>query len=116
MAIGCFWVSGQFKGHGHGKALLNDALQDARDQGRVGLVSVAGMKKMHYGPKPTGRFGARTPLSNDVGDRSPQGIGHRRSEAEAHHKKWQSAWPACECRQVRAKLRHLDRLIQVGRL
>lgn len=48
LMLGCFWVSGQFKGHGHGKALLNEALQDARDQGRAGLVSLAGTKKMHF--------------------------------------------------------------------
>lgn len=48
LTMGCFWVSGQFKGHGHGRALLNDAMQDARDQGRAGLVSLAGKKKMHF--------------------------------------------------------------------
>lgn len=48
LAMGCFWVSGQFKGQGHGRALLNDALQDARDQGRAGLVTLAGKKKMHF--------------------------------------------------------------------
>ncbi len=48
LALGCFWVSGSFKGEGYGKALLNHALEDGRAQGRIGLVSVAGRKKMHF--------------------------------------------------------------------
>ena len=48
MAMGCFWVSGQFKRKGHGKDLLETALAAARAQGRAGLVTVAGRKKMHF--------------------------------------------------------------------
>ncbi|WP_196257877.1 YoaP domain-containing protein [Pelagibacterium limicola] len=48
MVMGCFWVSGQFKGHGHGKALLATAMDEVAKQGRHGLVSVAGKKKMHF--------------------------------------------------------------------
>jgi len=48
MVMGCFWVSGHFKGRGHGKALLQAALDDVRKQGRAGLVAVAGTKKMHF--------------------------------------------------------------------
>ncbi len=48
MVMGCFWVSGRFKSHGHGKALLQRALEDAKTQGRAGLVAVAGKKKMHF--------------------------------------------------------------------
>lgn len=48
MVMGCFWVSGKFKGTGHGKALLNDALKDAKARGFAGLVTVAGKKKMHF--------------------------------------------------------------------
>lgn len=48
MVMGCFWVSGQFKGQGHGKALLDTALDEVRKQGRAGLVAVAGTKKMHF--------------------------------------------------------------------
>lgn len=29
MVINCFWVSGQFKGQGNGKALLNQCFEDA---------------------------------------------------------------------------------------
>lgn len=48
MVMGCFWVSGKFKGNGHAKALLQDALKDAKANGYAGLVSVAGKKKMHF--------------------------------------------------------------------
>jgi GNAT superfamily N-acetyltransferase len=48
MVMGCFWVSGQFKGQGHGKALLQTALDEVGKQGRAGLVALAGAKKMHF--------------------------------------------------------------------
>ncbi|WP_299345260.1 GNAT family N-acetyltransferase [uncultured Maritalea sp.] len=48
MVMGCFWVSGKFKEQGHGKALLKSALDDAKQQGLAGLVSVVGKKKMHF--------------------------------------------------------------------
>jgi len=48
MVMGCFWVSGRFKEQGHGKALLKSALDDAKQQGLAGLVSVVGKKKMHF--------------------------------------------------------------------
>ncbi|GGH42630.1 GNAT family N-acetyltransferase [Frigidibacter albus] len=48
MVMGCFWVSGQFKGQGHGRALLQTALEEARKLGRAGLVSIAARKKMHF--------------------------------------------------------------------
>ncbi len=40
MMIGCFWVSGKFKGHGHGKALLTEVIEAAKNQGKSGLVTV----------------------------------------------------------------------------
>jgi GNAT superfamily N-acetyltransferase len=46
--IGCFWVSGKFKGHGHGKALLNGAIEAAKNQGKSGVVTVVGTKKYHF--------------------------------------------------------------------
>jgi GNAT superfamily N-acetyltransferase len=46
--IGCFWVSGQYKGKGHGKALLQAVKDDARRQGKAGLVTVVGTKKYHF--------------------------------------------------------------------
>ena len=48
MVMGCFWVSGRFKQQGHGKALLQTALDEARATGLAGLVSVVGKKKMHF--------------------------------------------------------------------
>lgn len=48
MMINCFWVSGQYKGKGHAKALLRSAIEDAKAQGKVGLVTVVGTKKFHF--------------------------------------------------------------------
>lgn len=48
LMLGCFWVSGRFKGEGHGKALLAGALDEAEKAGRHGLVAVAGKKKYHF--------------------------------------------------------------------
>ena len=39
LMINCFWVSGKYKGCGHGKALLQSAVEDAKAQGRDGLAS-----------------------------------------------------------------------------
>ena len=46
--INCFWVSGKYKGKGHGKALLQHAVDDAIKQNRDGLVTVVGTKKYHF--------------------------------------------------------------------
>ncbi|OKH87987.1 GNAT family N-acetyltransferase [Thalassospira sp. TSL5-1] len=48
MVMGCFWVSGRFKRQGHGKALLQTALDDVRKHGRAGLVALAGTRKMPF--------------------------------------------------------------------
>ncbi|MGO1651089.1 GNAT family N-acetyltransferase, partial [Senegalia sp. (in: firmicutes)] len=40
MMIGCFWVSGKYKKNGHGKSLLSQAITDAKEQGKDGLVTV----------------------------------------------------------------------------
>lgn len=48
LALGCFWVSGKYKGNGHGKALLADALSCAKQLGSHGLVTVVGKKKNHF--------------------------------------------------------------------
>jgi len=48
LMIGCFWVSGQYKDHGHGKALLQEAVRDAKSQGKHGLATVVGTKKFHF--------------------------------------------------------------------
>lgn len=48
LALGCFWVSGKYKGKGHGKQLLALAITDAEKQGKAGLVTVVGKKKKHF--------------------------------------------------------------------
>jgi GNAT superfamily N-acetyltransferase len=48
LMINCFWVSGQYKGKGHGKALLQSALDDAKKQKKHGLVTVVGAKKLPF--------------------------------------------------------------------
>lgn len=48
LMINCFWVSGQYKGQGHAKALLQSAIDDAKAQGKNGLVTVVGAKKFHF--------------------------------------------------------------------
>jgi GNAT superfamily N-acetyltransferase len=46
--VNCFWVSGKYKQQGYGKALLQSALDDAKKQGKNGLVTVVGTKKRHF--------------------------------------------------------------------
>ncbi|MCT4639798.1 MAG: N-acetyltransferase [Bacteroidales bacterium] len=48
LLINCFWVSGRYKGNGYGKELLKLAIDDAKQQGKDGLVTVAGVKKFHF--------------------------------------------------------------------
>lgn len=48
LLVNCFWVSGQYKGKGYGKALLNTVIEDAKKQGKSGLVTVVGTKKFHF--------------------------------------------------------------------
>ncbi len=48
LLMNCFWVSGKYKKQGYGKELLRLALEDAKSQGKNGLVTVAGTKKFHF--------------------------------------------------------------------
>ncbi len=48
LMINCFWVSGQYKGKGYAKALLQSVLNDAAAQHKDGLVTVAGTSKFHF--------------------------------------------------------------------
>lgn len=48
LLVNCFWVSGQYKGQGYGKELLKLAIDDAREQGKDGLVTVVGTNKFHF--------------------------------------------------------------------
>ncbi|MCD4751947.1 MAG: GNAT family N-acetyltransferase [Anaerolineaceae bacterium] len=46
MLINCFWVSGQYKGKGHGKALYEECVRDSK--GKNGIVVVTGKKKQPF--------------------------------------------------------------------
>lgn len=46
--INCFWVSGKYKKQGNAKKLLQFAVDDAIAQGKDGLVTVMGAKKLHF--------------------------------------------------------------------
>lgn len=48
LLINCFWVSGQYKGQGYAKELLRLAEEDAKAQGKDGLVTVVGTSKFHF--------------------------------------------------------------------
>jgi GNAT superfamily N-acetyltransferase len=48
MMLNCFWVSGQYKGKGYAKALLQSAIDDARQQVKDGLVTVVGTTKLPF--------------------------------------------------------------------
>lgn len=48
LVINCFWVSGQYKGQGYAKSLLQSAIDDATAQGKSGLVTVVGKKKFNF--------------------------------------------------------------------
>ena len=48
LMITCFWVSGQFKGKGYAKTLLQSAIDDAKQQGKEGLVTVVGTSKLPF--------------------------------------------------------------------
>lgn len=46
--IDCFWVSGQFKNKGYGKALYEECMFDSKDKN--GLIVITGNKKMPFLP------------------------------------------------------------------
>ena len=48
LMVNCFWVSGQYKGKGYAKALLQTAVEDAINQHKGGLVTVVGITKFHF--------------------------------------------------------------------
>ncbi len=39
LMLGCFWVSGKYKGNGHGKALLQEAIDDARENAQTNDIT-----------------------------------------------------------------------------
>jgi len=48
LMLNCFWVSGQYKGKGYAKDLLQSAIDDAKKQNKEGLVTVAGTTKLPF--------------------------------------------------------------------
>ena len=48
LMINCLWVSGQYKGKGYAKALLQTAIDDAKALDKDGLVTVVGTSKFHF--------------------------------------------------------------------
>ncbi len=48
LIINCMWVSGQYKGKGYAKALLESALDEAHAEKKEGLTTVVGSKKLPF--------------------------------------------------------------------
>jgi len=48
MVVNCFWVSGRFKGQGHGRALLEHCVGETRALGLSGVVAVTGDRKRPF--------------------------------------------------------------------
>lgn len=48
MFIDCFWISGQFKGHGYSNQLLDECIRDSRGKGKKGLAVLSSKKKMGF--------------------------------------------------------------------
>lgn len=48
LLLGCFWVSGRYKGQGHGKALMQEVVNAARRQKKNGVLAVVGTRKFHF--------------------------------------------------------------------
>lgn len=48
MVINCFWVSGQFKGQGNGRKLLQQCFQDAKEKGMDGIMAISSNKKRPF--------------------------------------------------------------------
>ena len=48
MYIYCFWVSGSFKGKGHGKKLLEYCVEDAKKQKKSGVCVISSKKKTPF--------------------------------------------------------------------
>ena len=48
MFINCFWVSGQFKGHGYSNELLERCINDAKAKNKCGLAVLSSKKKVPF--------------------------------------------------------------------
>ena len=62
MYIYCFWVSGSFKGKGHGKDLLQYCIEDAKNRGKAGVCILSSKKKKPFlsDPKFLKKYGFET--------------------------------------------------------
>ena len=52
MFIDCFWISGQFKGHGYSNQLLEECIRDSREKGKKGLSVLSSKKKAGLSVRP----------------------------------------------------------------
>lgn len=68
MFIYCFWVAGSYKEKGHGKALLEYCIADAKAQGKSGVCVISSAKKKPFlsDKKYLARYGFET--VDEVGD------------------------------------------------
>lgn len=48
MYINCLWVSGQFKGQGYSNLLLEECINDSKEKGKKGLVTLSSEKKISF--------------------------------------------------------------------
>ncbi len=48
MFIDCFWISGQFKGHGYSNQLLDECIGDSKEKGKKGLAVLSSKKKTGF--------------------------------------------------------------------
>lgn len=48
VAINCFWVSGQYKGKGYAKELLNQCIHESKEKGKEGIVVLCSDKKRPF--------------------------------------------------------------------
>ncbi|QTD47129.1 YoaP domain-containing protein [Ottowia testudinis] len=46
--LGCFWVSGKYKGRGHAKTLLQGAVAEGEQSNKEGILAVVGKNKYHF--------------------------------------------------------------------
>lgn len=69
MYIYCLWVSGEYKGKGYGKALMEDCLADARAKGKAGVCMLGADKQKAWLSDQAfaKRFGFRTVDATDDG-------------------------------------------------
>ncbi len=53
LLINCLWVSGSYKGKGYGQELLQSCIEDAKAQGKYGVIGLSSTKKKGFLSDPT---------------------------------------------------------------